>query len=272
MDISFLKSKILRFFKSFNNDDQSCLFVFHDVNEFDGTCDPFFDIWRELYMSTMKSVSDDILNLMNGYVKMNAKVWIPDSIVGVILNFHGIYDLNFVSKILPQSIDKTRLVMLSQHMNKVFKLKRIYCGSIDGFRANNFHENCDDKGPTICIIKNEYNTIFGGYTSVTWNSKGKNDDDTAFLFQLYPEPNIFIQRDDNKYNRCIYTQAYHMCGWSTQCDLLIKDECNIISKNMSYAQRGSYTFNDATQLVGGQSLSGYVSFLVKDIEVFQCQF
>ena len=53
---------------------------------------------------------------------------------------------------------------------KEFRL--IYRGSESGFRAQNFHEQCDNKGPTITLIKDENNFIFGGYTSQNWKSFG----------------------------------------------------------------------------------------------------
>ena len=36
----------------------------------------------------------------------------------------------------------------------------------DNFNSN-FHSNCDDKGPTLTIVRvGQY--VFGGYTSATW--------------------------------------------------------------------------------------------------------
>ena len=40
--------------------------------------------------------------------------------------------------------------------------------SRDGWDKNQFHSLCDEKGPTITIVKvNNY--IFGGYTSLSWS-------------------------------------------------------------------------------------------------------
>ena len=49
--------------------------------------------------------------------------------------------------------------------------KLLYRASRDGWTASNFHSCCDNKGPTVTVIKSgDY--IFGGYTEHEW--KGKN--------------------------------------------------------------------------------------------------
>ena len=39
-----------------------------------------------------------------------------------------------------------------------------------GFTAQAFHANCDEKGPTVTIVKSESN-IFGGFAENSWKSK-----------------------------------------------------------------------------------------------------
>ena len=47
----------------------------------------------------------------------------------------------------------------------------LYRASQNGWAASNFHSCCDNKGPTVTVIKSG-NYIFGGYTEHEW--KGKN--------------------------------------------------------------------------------------------------
>ena len=47
----------------------------------------------------------------------------------------------------------------------------LYRASRDGWAASNFHSCCDNKGPTVTVVKSE-NYIFGGYTEHEW--KGNN--------------------------------------------------------------------------------------------------
>ena len=45
----------------------------------------------------------------------------------------------------------------------------LYRASRNGWAASNFHSCCDNKGPTVTVIRSE-NYIFGGYTDESWNS------------------------------------------------------------------------------------------------------
>ncbi len=51
------------------------------------------------------------------------------------------------------------------------KFRLLYRGTIDGFRSSVFHSKCDDHSKTLTILKaKESNYIFGGFTSVEWDS------------------------------------------------------------------------------------------------------
>ena len=46
----------------------------------------------------------------------------------------------------------------------------LFRASRDGFTAQAFHSKCDNKGPTVTIVKSGDN-IFGGFTEISWTSK-----------------------------------------------------------------------------------------------------
>ena len=50
-----------------------------------------------------------------------------------------------------------------------YKWKLIYRASEHNYSAKSFHECCDDKGPTLVIIKSSGGWIFGGYTTQSWS-------------------------------------------------------------------------------------------------------
>ena len=50
-----------------------------------------------------------------------------------------------------------------------YKWKLIYRASVHEYTASSFHEYCDDKGPTLIVIKSTEGWIFGGYTTQSWN-------------------------------------------------------------------------------------------------------
>ena len=49
------------------------------------------------------------------------------------------------------------------------KWRLLYRASRDGFAAAAFHSKCDNKGPTVTVVKSG-NNIFGGFTEVSWSS------------------------------------------------------------------------------------------------------
>ncbi len=53
-----------------------------------------------------------------------------------------------------------------------YQWKLIYRASEHGYTAKSFHECCDDKGPTLVIIKSSGGWIFGGYTTQLWSGGG----------------------------------------------------------------------------------------------------
>ena len=58
-------------------------------------------------------------------------------------------------------------------------------GTRDGMSADAFHNKCNNRGPTITLIKNEKGYIFGGYSAIEWNNYGNYKSASAsFIFTL----------------------------------------------------------------------------------------
>ena len=53
-----------------------------------------------------------------------------------------------------------------------YKWKLIYRAPENGHSARTFHGYCDDKGPTLIVIKSSGGWIFGGYTTQSWSKDG----------------------------------------------------------------------------------------------------
>ena len=51
---------------------------------------------------------------------------------------------------------------------KSLRWKCCWRASLDGWAASTFHSRCDNKGPTVTIIRVGGKYIFGGYTSLSW--------------------------------------------------------------------------------------------------------
>jgi hypothetical protein len=117
----------------------------------------------------------------------------------------------------------------------------LYKGSKDGFKANTFHFLCDNKGPTISLIKSDYEKVFGAYTKLSFKSCDDlqmEADDTAFLFSVTNKT-----KHEPYANReravCNQTKCLLLFG-KLNPDLAIYDNCNAFAKSASYL--GS-TFN-----------------------------
>ena len=82
------------------------------------------------------------------------------------------------------------------------KMDLIFRGSRDGMTGKMFHKKCDNKGPTIILIKNSIGYIFGGYASISWTSDNSYHSDLdSFLFTLtniYSKGPLKFKCKDNK--------------------------------------------------------------------------
>jgi len=83
----------------------------------------------------------------------------------------------------------------------------------DGGTAQAFHDKCDNQGPTVTVVYNDHNSIYGGYASQSWKSNDSENvtDSEAFLYQL-----VFSGKaKQNKFpvkqvDRALY--SYRLCG------------------------------------------------------------
>ena len=96
-----------------------------------------------------------------------------------------------------------------EFINKLLKwtnsksLELLYRGTRDGTQPENFHNLCDNKGPTITLFKNEKGNIFGGYASISWkNNGGYQSAPDSFIFTLTnihnTEPIKFTSKNDKR--------------------------------------------------------------------------
>jgi len=51
---------------------------------------------------------------------------------------------------------------------------------------------CDDEGPTLTIIKSNYEKIFGGFTDISWlnTGAGKKGNGNTFIFSVQEDKTI----------------------------------------------------------------------------------
>ena len=162
----------------------------------------------------------------------------------------------------------------------------LYRGSRDGFKASDFHRLCDNKGETLVIIKSTDNYIFGGYTSINWestkwngqcgekNNARREGHGLEFIFTLKNPHNI----PPSKYNIQKKWLDHSICcdinlGPIFGCnDIRIENNCNTNSNSFSYYDfnPGEYCFDDTT---GKKRMlfTGSSTYKVEEIEVFKIE-
>ena len=95
------------------------------------------------------------------------------------------------SLIIKNDIFKTNYIIkwIKEKTNKVkINFDLIFTMSKNGSNSDDFHKYCDNKGPTLTLIKTKKNQIFGGFTPLNWN-KGqgettKDPSNQTFIFSL----------------------------------------------------------------------------------------
>ena len=74
---------------------------------------------------------------------------------------------------------------VNQSFGYGFTCKLLYRASRDGWQSTEFHRLCDEKGPTVVLVKVDNGRLCGGYCSIGWKSSGDmQQDDKSFLFSL----------------------------------------------------------------------------------------
>jgi hypothetical protein len=147
--------------------------------------------------------------------------------------------------------------------NKEWKL--LYRASKHGFRAFKFHQQCNNKGPTLVIIQSN-GFLFGGFTINSWTSSGgwiKDDSKQTFIFTLTNPhgiiPTKYLLSDTSS---SIYCDSSY--GPRFGKDICINDLSNKNSDSYSWFPR---TYSDSTNK-GRVTFTGQEKFKVEEIEVF----
>ena len=170
-------------------------------------------------------------------------------------------------------LERKQMIKLNEfYGNRDQEWQLIYKASRDGFDAIEFHTRCDNKGPTMTVIRSNNNYLFGGYTSVAWTSSvnGYQNDTNAFLFTLtnpHKIPPTKYQINSAKAECGVYQAANYgpWFGSSSGNDLLCYANSN--SNSSSYTKFPS-SYIDTTGK-GNNTFTGAMYFTTSDLEVFQ---
>ena len=154
-------------------------------------------------------------------------------------------------------------------------MELLYKGTRDGSGSNIFHNKCDNKGPTICLCKNEKGNIFGGYSSISWTSDNKfHAANGSFLFTLTNIHGIAPTKFPNKQNdNCaVYHGSDRGPSFGNGHDLYISND--YLNNNKSHAYLG-YSYPDVigkgNSIFSGEpkNSNNLQSLKIRELQVFK---
>ncbi len=166
------------------------------------------------------------------------------------------------------------------HFNDLpYEFKLIYRASREGFGVNHFHNNCDNKSPTIVIIKVRYSgEIIGGYNPLEWRSINTKDarsyllsynsdfysdykceTSDSFIFSLTNREIPILSRVSSKNGAIMWSRRK---GPYFSKDLYIYD-------GSSQESSHNNLFCASEQLSYEKKIINRKNFLLEDYEVFQ---
>ena len=212
-------------------------------------------------------------DIVYGYVRLNYGESIIRDIIEIIYQFYlmkidsNILNSNEQILLLNLLFDALREQPRNTHI-KTIEMKLLYRASENEYSARKFREFCEGKGPTITIIHNEHNHVFGGYTSQSWKwTSGFHSypDLNAFLFMIRPKCKYFGLKENSSHDKVIYTTDGNGPTFGNGWDIYIGDKCR--DQNGGVA----HTFTQTSQeMCGGNVESEELNHMYKifDYEVF----
>ena len=171
------------------------------------------------------------------------------------------------SNILSNSNQKNEFLKKIYEWSGCKSLELLFRGTRDGMYSQNFHEKCDDKGPTITLFRNDKGNIFGGYLPISWKNTGEyQKENRCFIFTLTNIYNIQPTKFENKKdgNQVYFGSGYGPCFYDTW----IRDDFI----NNSEAYFNSYyqdTTGKGNSMFTGNSNNNERKITLNEVEVYK---
>ena len=152
-------------------------------------------------------------------------------------------------------------------------MELIYKASKHGFDGKLFHNKCDEKGPTITIIRSQHNHVFGGFTNQSWDSKSKfKKDNKAWIYVLRAKKEILskysfhlpLTFDIKRERNAIY--CHSDCGPCFGQDIIIFNNSNVNSNSYSWFPWNYYQIEKRDKI---DIITGSHHFKTLEMEVFK---
>ena len=217
---------------------------------------------------SIKKCNDSVNIKLNFYPEDEKKI---NEFLDVIKNF-GKINKNSLSdsSILNKDLNKENAIIkwIKQKISKDLNtFEKIFRMSENGFKSQDFHKYCDNKGTTLTLIKTTKNKIFGGFTPLNWDIKGKcpkDESNQTFIFSLdlmkkydiikKNEPAI---RNSSMYGPIFGNYDFSLNGNMKKGETYANSACNFLS-------------NENLELTGGKGNNE--TFEVEEFEIYKVKY
>ena len=144
------------------------------------------------------------------------------------------------------------------------KFELLFKMSEKGTKSFDFHKYCDNKGPTLTLVKTTKNKIFGGFTPLNWNKEGGGINDFSnktFIFSLNLKKKFNMIKKNGLGIQC-YSENGPTFG---ECDIQIG---NNMKTGITFANSScNFLRENNLELTGGKGDCEY--FETEELEVYK---
>ena len=171
------------------------------------------------------------------------------------------------SLILNKKKDKQEIIInwIKEKTNKdKINFEKIFTMSLNGSSSKDFHNYCDNKGPTLTLVKTTKNKIFGGFTPLNWDStSGSKNDETnqTFIFSIDLMKKYDMINKEKLAINCNKKYGPYFGGRDFSIELNMK-ECSTYANSAT-----NFLSNNNLELTGSRGNDESVN--IEDFEVFK---
>lgn len=176
-----------------------------------------------------------------------------------------------VSSIINNDIEKQYSIynwIKEKTKKNSIKFELIFKMSRDGSNCKDFHNSCDNKGPTLTLIQTTKNKIFGGFTPLNWRCEKDKDREIkcdeslqTFIFSLNTMKKYDLLNKEDYAITCSINHGPNFGNWNFMVEEDMKQGKIFANENCTFI------FNKVLELTGGKGEKDI--FETKELEVFK---
>ena len=135
----------------------------------------------------------------------------------------------------------------------------------NGSKSDDFHKYCDNKGPTLVLLKTTKQKIFGGFTPLNWKVGSgylKDKSNQTFIFS------INLKKKFDMINSTKNAICTNYGPWFGDCDFGLKSD---MKKGETYANKScNFLSNSNLELTNGKGENE--NFETEELEVYKVKY